>query len=172
MYHSFISCTHGKEKTSKNFTIWFWEIYSLSACLPLLAEEVPPLLVNSSFGCFCYPMIFLLWCVPPFSVKIPIALQSQSWVGPCWAKCFMETCLKQLRKRGEETVVQKKSVVGLWLESRPIFWTNNVSMGGCWICLLLPCPPPVSIDYLVQLHRAEKKQSKRFIHVVSKSQAG
>lgn len=127
----------GKIKTSKNFTVWFWEIYSLLACLPLLAEEIPPLLVNSRLGCFCYPMILLLWCVPLFSVKIPIALQSQSWVGPCCAKCFMDRCLKQLRKRGKETVVQKKSVLGLWMESRPIFWTNTVSMEGCWMPL---CP--------------------------------
>lgn len=138
MCHSFISCIHGNKKTSKNFAIWFWDIYSLLACLPSWAEEIPPLLVDTRLCWFCSPVISSLSYVPLFNVNIPISLKAQSWVGPCCAKCFTDMCLKQLGKRGKETVVQK-SVLGL--QTRPIFWTNTVCMGGCWMPL---CPSQCS----------------------------
>lgn len=110
MHPSFISCAHGKEKASKYFAIWFWEIHSLWACLPPKSEEIPPLLVSTGLGWFCCPIILPLWSVPLFSINIPAALKSQWRLGFCCAKCFVDTCLTQLRKWGGKTVVQEFSV--------------------------------------------------------------
>lgn len=107
-------------------------------------------------------MILPVWSVPLFSINIPIAFKSQSWVGPYCAKCFMDTCLKQLRKRGKGTVVWKKSVIGLWMESRPILWSNTMCMDTIagHHCVFLPSPAPISIDHLVPLCKMGKNRTK------------